>query len=201
MKSALEGLTKGHRKTKQAAQTAVIDVSALPPVMPLPKPKPSSKSMRCSASMTTRRTLLPTVLLTPAMLLSTMPLPVLQKLPAMLLPVLSISGLANQKQLGKLASRLRQSGCLLPLCKLLEAKEQAGLYSLCRGESCPKTKQALVQHKLYVFRKLCKAATHGRVHFCFTARCSTDFLSPSTALLCAQHLGTEVLFAFARLRD
>ena len=43
MKSALEGLTKRHRKTKQAARKAVIDVGALPPVMPLPKPKPSSK--------------------------------------------------------------------------------------------------------------------------------------------------------------
>ena len=62
--------------------------------------------------MTPRTTVLPTVLLTLATLLSTMPLLVLQQLPAMLLPVLSLSGLANQKQLGKLASRLRQSGCL-----------------------------------------------------------------------------------------
>ena len=43
MKSAQEGLTKGHHKTKQAVPTSVIDVSALHPVMPLPKPKPSSK--------------------------------------------------------------------------------------------------------------------------------------------------------------
>ena len=41
MKSALEGRNKGHCKTKQAAPTAVIDVSALSSVMP--KPKQSSK--------------------------------------------------------------------------------------------------------------------------------------------------------------
>ena len=46
------------------------------------------------------------------MLLSTVPLLVLQQLPAILLPVLSLSGLANQKQLGKLASNLRHSGYL-----------------------------------------------------------------------------------------
>lgn len=43
MKSALEGRNKGHCKTRQAAPTAVIDVSALSSVMPLPKPKQSSK--------------------------------------------------------------------------------------------------------------------------------------------------------------
>ena len=124
MKSALEGLTNRHHKTKQAAPTAVIDVSALPPVMPLPKPKPrSAASMKCSASMTTRRMLLPTVSGT-AMLLST--LLALQQLPAMLLPVLFLSGLANQKQLEKTV-RLPRFG---HFASCFEAKNQAGLYSL-----------------------------------------------------------------------
>ena len=41
LKSALEGLIKGQRKSKEPA--ARIDVSSLPPVAPLPKPQPSRK--------------------------------------------------------------------------------------------------------------------------------------------------------------
>ena len=94
----------------------MIDVSALPSVMPLPKRKPSSKKrsfnevlskqdnkekapansqQHCNAAANMWCTLL-----------------ALQQLSAMLLPVQCLSWLANQKQLGKLASRFRQSGCL-----------------------------------------------------------------------------------------